>query len=196
MAESGENPWLWIIAGPNGSGKTTFARRFVPVITSGAPFINVDDMARDIDPGDVDGAARRAGTLAIKAIEAHIGSRASFAIETTLSGRYQQRLATRAIAEGWRLGFVYLWIGDPKISIHRIALRVADGGHHVPDEVVHRRFRRGLANLPRYLQMAERASIYDNIAPTPYLVATFDKGDAAVLDVARYAEIELNWTQT
>jgi len=100
LVETDDAPWLWIISGPNGSGKTTFARRFVPEIAGGVPFINVDDIARSINPRNVDRAARRAGAVAIEQIEAQVEAREGFAIETTLSGRYQRRLTDRLIANG------------------------------------------------------------------------------------------------
>lgn len=193
MSDEGSS-WLWIIAGPNGSGKTTFARRFVPSIAGGVPFVNVDDIARSIDPDDVDRAARKAGELAIREIEEHINSHQSFAIETTLAGNYQKRLVQRLLSDSWRLGLVYLWIGSADRSIERVSIRVKAGGHDVPADQVRRRFQRGLRNLDWYLRLAHRASIYDNTLEMPQLVATFDGGSETIVNLDIWSEISANWT--
>ena len=74
----------------------------------------------------------------------------SFAFETTLSGNhYLQR-----ILEWNDLGYIVkLWfiaLSSPELAISRVAERVAQGGHNIPEEVIRRRYRAGLENLPQY----------------------------------------------
>ena len=189
MAEADDAPWLWIISGPNGSGKTTFALESLNEIAGDVPFINIDRIAAGIDPSLSAPAMIAAGSQALRETKARLGAGDGFAIETTLSGRFHQRLVTQAIAKNWETGFVFLWIASPELAVRRVAERVAQGGHDVPTEVVERRYRRGLANLPWFLETCGRAAIYDNVGRIPKLVAQFEHGRATIHAEATYRTI-------
>jgi predicted ABC-type ATPase len=76
-----------IIAGPNGAGRTTFAREFLPNEAHCPIFVNADLIAAGLAPFAPETAALQAGRLMLKEIERHFAARESFAFETTLSGR-------------------------------------------------------------------------------------------------------------
>lgn len=78
---------LYVIAGPNGSGKTTFANEFLPKYAKSMNFVNADLIARGISPFSPDAASERAGRLFLGEIRAFARKRVSFAFETTFSGR-------------------------------------------------------------------------------------------------------------
>ncbi len=84
---SKDPPKIVIIAGPNGSGKTTFAEEFLLREAECPEFINADLIARGLSPFQSDRVAARAGRIMLEQIAEHVRQRASFAFETTLSGR-------------------------------------------------------------------------------------------------------------
>ena len=125
-------PRLYIIAGSNGAGKTTFAAQFLPRYAGTIDFINADLIAKGLSPFDVERAATAAGRIALGRFEELAASNRSFAIETTLSGRaYAPRLRDLK-ARDYELHLFFLWIPDPALAIRRIRQRVRLGGHNVP----------------------------------------------------------------
>jgi len=139
-----------IIAGPNGAGKTTFAREFLPKEAGCPAFINADLIAAGLAPFTPQVAALRAGRLMSREIDRHFSSRESFAFETTLSGRsYLARIA-RWRAAGYLAKLIFLKLNSPQDAIARVAERVRQGGHDVPEKVIRRRFVAGLANFQLY----------------------------------------------
>ena len=164
-------PRCVIIAGPNGAGKTTFAREFLPRDTDVVHFVNADLIAAGLSALKPEIAAVTAGRVFLAEIDRLAAAGASFAFETTFSGRaYATRLARWKLA-GYRTEIVYLMIDSPQIALKRIASRVKEGGHGIPRDVVLRRFGRSWTNFVRiYRPMANTWSVYDNSGAEPQLL--------------------------
>lgn len=136
-----------IIAGPNGAGKTTFARQYLPGESDCRIFVNADLIASGLSPFFPESAAVRAGRLMAAEIDRLAGNGDSFAFETTLAGRGYARKIRRWRAAGYRVKLVFLSLATPEEAIRRVALRVTQGGHDIPQDVIRRRFARGLCNF-------------------------------------------------
>ena len=157
-----------IIAGPNGAGKTTFAREYLPQEADCPVFINADLIAAGLSPFQPEVAAFRAGRLMLEELDRLAAEGQSFAFETTLSGlTYVRRIAAwRAL--GFSVKLIFLSLNNPEQAIARVAERVSQGGHHVPDEVVRRRFRAGLGHfLNIYRDKVDYWQWIDNSQPGP-----------------------------
>ncbi len=141
------NKKVIIIAGPNGAGKSTFAREFLPRDAECPAFINADLIAAGLSPFQPELAALKAGKLMLEAMAEYADRGSSFAFETTLAGRGYIRMIRHWRQQGYNVKLFFLGLADPEESIARIAARVAQGGHHVPDDVVRRRFMSGLDNF-------------------------------------------------
>lgn len=160
-----------IIAGPNGAGKTTFAREFLPNEANCPVFINADLIAAGLAPFAPETAALRAGRLMLREMEHHFATRNSFAFETTLSGRgYLNKISTWQRA-GYRVELLFLRLASAEEAIARVAQRVRQGGHHVPDAVVRRRFAAGIDNFAKhYALQVDSWVLYDNSGEEPKLL--------------------------
>jgi predicted ABC-type ATPase len=89
-------PTIYLIAGCNGAGKTTFAKEFLPKEVKCLRFLNADEIARGLSPLKPSAGAMQAGRLLLKQIEDNVRRRATFALESTLSGKTYIRLFRRA----------------------------------------------------------------------------------------------------
>lgn len=183
-------PRLYIIAGPNGSGKSTFARDFLAEFDPLLPFVNADDIARQLSPNDVAKAATEAGRIALRRINALVDAGASFALETTLSGHFQITLAERAKALGWDVYLTFIFLRSPSLNIHRVALRVSAGGHHIPDQDVVRRHARSLENLWKLIHFCDHWSIFENSGTRAHLIAAGSETAMVIHDNATYRWLE------
>jgi predicted ABC-type ATPase len=181
-----------IIGGPNGAGKTTAAQLLVPQGLEIREFVNADEIARGLSPFNAEHAALVAGQLMLERIQEFIKNRQSFAFETTCAGRAHVPMLRRCKADGWRVTLVYLWLPSPRVALDRVARRVREGGHSIPDDVVVRRYWAGLSNMRLlYLPLADMAAIYDNSDGHRTLIAErLPKGSLVVHDAARWAKIE------
>ncbi|MCK5733781.1 MAG: AAA family ATPase, partial [Candidatus Latescibacteria bacterium] len=136
-----------IIAGPNGAGKTTFAREFLPQEAGCPVFVNADLIAEGLSPFSPEASAIRAGRLMLEEIAAHVRRLESFALQTTLSGRLYARMIPKWQQLGYKVKLIFLSLPDLEMAISRVSLRVAQGGHSVPEPVIRRRFDAGLRNF-------------------------------------------------
>ena len=160
-----------IIAGPNGAGKTTFAREYLPKEVGCPMFVNVDLIAVGLEPFRPELAAIRAGRLMLKEIREHIRRGESFAFETTLSGLTYARLIPQWRKRGYRVKLIFLQLPNVKIAIERVAVRVKQGGHSVPVDVISRRFSSGQKNLRLiYRRIVDAWVVYDNSGEVPKLI--------------------------
>ena len=169
-----DNKRIIILAGPNGAGKTTFAQEFLPQDDC-LNFVNADLIARGLSPFKPETAAIRAGRLMLEEIERHVQRGAGFAIETTLSGRAYARRIREWQRVGYHVELVFLKLQDVDTAIARVAKRVAQGGHSIPEHFIRRRFTAGLKNLEElYKPIVNRWSIYDNTGSSPIHVETVE----------------------
>jgi len=164
-------PRCIIIAGPNGSGKTTFAREFLPYDEGVVHFVNADLIAAGLSLFRPELVALSAGRLLLRELDRLASSKTDFAFESTLSGlSYVSRLR-RWQAAGYRIEIVFLSLTSPQLALRRIAARVRQGGHDVPKADVLRRFDRGQANFEQvYRSLADAWAVYDNSGPRPRLL--------------------------
>jgi predicted ABC-type ATPase len=161
-----------IIAGPNGAGKTTFAREFLPREAGCPDFINADLIAAGLSPFDPEKAALRAGRLVLAEIRRRVEEGQSFAFETTLAGKNYARWIPRWRAAGYHVKLIYLSLPKVDIAVARVAARVAQGGHNVPEDVVRRRFESGLRHFNvLYRGFVNSWVLYDNSGPAPRFLA-------------------------
>ncbi|MDD9898561.1 MAG: AAA family ATPase, partial [Candidatus Melainabacteria bacterium] len=131
-----------IVAGANGSGKTTFARKFLDVTKY--EFLNADEIAKAMSPEDPTKSRIAAGKQVINSIGQFIQEGKNFVIESTLSGSFLEKHIQKLKDNGYEINLTYVFLGSQDLCIERIKSRVRQGGHDVPDEDVVRRFNRGL----------------------------------------------------
>ena len=160
-----------IVAGPNGAGKTTFAREFLPHEAECPAFVNADLIAAGLSPFAPEVAALRAGRIMLEELDAHARAGTSFAFETTLSGLMYARLVPRWQRQGYRVKLFFLSLATPDLALARVAARVAQGGHNVPEAVIRRRFASGWRNFEeKYRMLVDAWAHYDNSGNHPVLV--------------------------
>jgi len=152
-----------IIAGPNGAGKTTFAKVFLPQEGQCPHFVNADLIAAGLAPFAPETAALRAGRLMPQEIHHHIQQGHNFAFETTLSGLSYLRHIKRWRTLGYRIILHFLQLPDVQTAMARVALRVQQGGHTIPETVIARRFVAGWRNFERYYKsVVDEWALYDS----------------------------------
>lgn len=158
-------PTLCILGGCNGAGKTTLARELLPRLGI-MRFLNADEIARGLSPLDPSLTAFKAGRLLIEEARGLIAAKASFAIESTLSGKTYVAMIREAKAQGYRFLLHYIMIGSGDQAVGRVALRVMLGGHHVPEDDIRRRFERSRKHfIEDYLPLADEWVLWDNALP-------------------------------
>lgn len=161
---------IFIIAGPNGAGKTTFAKFFLKNYPNITHYLNADILASGIAPLQPELAAVEAGRILLGQMEHLTANKASFAFETTLSAKnYLNRIRTWKEL-GYDVQLVFLGLPNAIFAINRVKQRVKQGGHHIPEAVIRRRFARGLSNLEDYKKLVNAWQIYDNSASVTVLV--------------------------
>ena len=131
---------LYIIAGANGSGKTTFAINFAKL--EGLKFINADEIAKEYDPNDIQKYKVKAGKKFFEELHLSLKGSNSFVIETTLSGKYLIKAIKEAKDKGFYVNLVYLFLETEEENIFRVKNRVLKGGHDVPVDDIKRRYTR------------------------------------------------------
>ncbi|MEM6770951.1 MAG: AAA family ATPase, partial [Bacteroidota bacterium] len=138
-------PRLIIVAGANGSGKTTFAIPYTKAI--GVQFLNADELAKRYADRGEDNAMIKGGREFFRLLNQALDMREDVVIETTLSGSYTSKVARRARRNGYSVEVVYIFLGSENQCVDRVRIRTRKGGHHVPEEDIRRRFGRSLLNF-------------------------------------------------
>lgn len=173
---------LYIISGCNGAGKTTASFNILPEILSCKEFVNADEIARGISPFQPEKVAVEAGRLMLNRISELMKVGVDFAFETTLSTRSYKNRIIEAQRIGYFVTLIYYWLETPQLAEKRVELRVKEGGHNIPKEVINRRYFKGIQNLFEiYLPICNYSIIFDNSRPEPVLVYEKEKGAVEIV---------------
>jgi len=157
-----DTPYIIIIAGPNGVGKSTFAKWYLADLPDCAGIVDPDAIARELHHLPQQQRNLAAGRIALQRIDDLISERMSFAIETTLSGKTLAAKLVHAEAAGYHVVFCLLQVSSVAITIQRVSLRVDLGGHDIPLADQLRRFDRSYRNFHElYIEVCHVWTLYD-----------------------------------
>ena len=157
MADSRQ---LWVLAGGNGAGKTTFYDLYLA--KHGITFVNADLIAKDIDSDHPEDLSYYAATVAAKIREDLISKGISFCFETVFSHESKIDFLARAKANGYEIILVYIHLFHSGLNEARVKQRVAEGGHNVPPEKIHGRIPRTMRLIKTALPIVDEARVLDN----------------------------------
>jgi predicted ABC-type ATPase len=166
-------PLVVVLAGPNGAGKSTSAARLLRGALSVDEFVNADTIAQGLSAYRPETAAVTAGRVMLDRLRFLARENRDFAFETTLAGRGHARWLQGLRADGYRAHLIFLALPAADLAVARVAERVRQGGHDVPEAVVRRRFVAGLRNFfGVYRSIVDGWHMYDNSTVTgPRLIA-------------------------
>lgn len=155
-------PTIVIIAGPNGAGKSTAAPLLLQKYFSVSTFVNADVIASGLSAFQPEAVALEAGRIMWTRLNSLAASKESFAFETTLASRTFAPWLRARKHEGYQVHLVFLALPSAEVAIERVKCRVRAGGHSVPDDVIRRRFQRGITNLKDiYLEVVDEWEVFD-----------------------------------
>lgn len=154
---------LYIISGCNGAGKTTASYTVLPEILECREFVNADEIAKGLSPFNPESVAIEAGRLMLLRIDELLKANVTFSIETTLSTKSYQKLVHRAQQQGYQVKLIFFWLDSPETAIRRVAQRVREGGHNIPQDIIVRRYHAGINNLFNlYMQQVDYWLLINN----------------------------------
>ncbi len=160
---SDSSPNVVVVAGPNGSGKSTAAPSLLRDYLGLTEFVNADVIAQGLSGFHSEAVAIQAGRIMRTRLRELASQRTNFAFETTLASRSFAPWLRKLSASGYRIHLLFLWLSSPELALSRVATRVQQGGHHVPEETVRRRYQRGLQNFFKlYQPIVDSWVLFDN----------------------------------
>lgn len=184
-------PRLFIIAGCNGSGKTTASYSVLPEMLECTQFVNSDEFAKSIAPFDPDSASVSAGRFMLMRINYLFNKKEDFCIESTLATRSLLRMVREAKSNGYTVTIIYLWLNSPDLAIARVHDRVLSGGHNIPEPIIRRRFSMGLKYFfDEYIPECDRWILADN-SKTPFTVIA--EGSHDLVHIKDSGKYDLTW---
>jgi predicted ABC-type ATPase len=164
-------PNLYIISGCNGAGKTTASFTVLPELLNCHEFVNADIIAAGLSPFNPESVALEAGRIMLQRINTLLETGVDFAFETTLATRSYVSFIKKAKEKEYTVKLLYFWLSSPQFAINRVATRVSEGGHHIPDDVVIRRYYRGINNLINlYAKICDTWIVIDNTEPPSEII--------------------------
>ena len=158
------NPKIVVLAGPNGAGKSTAASDLLRGALKVNEFVNAETMAQGLSVFSPEEVSFQAGRAMLQRIHELAKKRCDFAFETTLASRsFRQMIVNLKQRSNYQSHLIFLWLQNPDLALARVKNRVAMGGHHVPEDIVRRRYVSGLWNFFNlYLPIMDNWYFYDN----------------------------------
>ncbi|MBR2245116.1 MAG: zeta toxin family protein [Prevotella sp.] len=196
MQQAPHRPVLIVIAGPNGSGKTTITSKILRhEWLEDAVYVNPDQIAQD-KYGDWNSieAVMKAANYCEELREDCLRHKQSLIFETVLSSEGKVNFIRRAKKAGYFIRVFFVSTSHPSINSARIAKRVMQGGHDVPIPKIISRYQKSILNCKRVATLADRMYVYDNSIDDAEACILFRMTDGQL--VKRYTDIIPIWAQT
>ena len=167
---------LWLLAGGNGSGKSTFYKTYLK--PRGIHFVNADNIARDIAPDAPEASSYDAARIAERLRVTLLKKGISFCFETVFSHPSKIDFVAEAKALGYEIILVFIHLDHSQLNKARVNARVQQGGHDVPDTKIEQRIPRTLNHIKSTLPLVDEAHFLDNSSyQNPYkIVAVLQQG--------------------
>ena len=163
---------LFIISGCNGAGKTTASFTILPELLQIKEFVNADEIARGLSPFQPEKISIEAGKIMLRRLQELLFQNEDFAFETTLSTRSFVRLIKQAKEQGYTVSLIFYWLDSVELAIERVKIRVSEGGHNIPTDIIIRRYYSGLKNfIILYKDKVDYWMLIDNSKAEPELIA-------------------------
>lgn len=188
-------PTLCIVAGPNGSGKTTMTLQLLAnEWAEDSLYINPDNIAQETF-GDWNSpeAVLKAAKLATDKRYECLAQKKDFVFETVFSSEEKLEFVRKAKAAGFFIRFFFVCTEDPEINVHRITKRFLEGGHEVPISKIISRYYKSLANAAQAIELVDRAYIYDNSVENTLPQLLYRTVDGTVFK--QYSENVSEWAE-
>lgn len=171
-------PTLYILAGPNGTGKTTYYETAIAekFIAPTLPFVNVDLITRDLPGGYTAENFAKADSITRYNIGVHLNAKSDFMIESNLATQKDYDWITGMIKKGYDVVLFFLCTSRVEINIGRVQRRVAEGGHDIAKPIIEHRYKMGLTYLKGNLHLFSKAYLIDNSSETALVMAELSNG--------------------
>lgn len=175
-------PHLIIIAGPNGSGKTTTAPALLQNAAQVDDFVNADTIARGLSAFQPEKTSIQAGRVMLSRIHLLAKEKSNFAFETTLASRTFAPWINTLKRQDYEFHLIFLWLKTPELAISRVRERIKMGGHNVPEYIIQRRYHAGLKNFFNlYLSISNSWQFYDNTNVEGLTLIASKKDDSTII---------------
>ena len=185
---------LYIISGCNGAGKTTASYTILPEILECDEFVNADEIAKGLAPFNPDAASLQAGRLMLLKIHKLFSLGKDFAIETTLATRSHRNLVNKAHNLGYKVTLLFFWLRNPDLAIKRVKIRVLEGGHNIPEEVIRRRYQNGLRNFfTIFLGIVDEWIFIDNSGSPYETLAQMVNNEVTIYKAEIWSKLQTNY---
>jgi predicted ABC-type ATPase len=171
-------PNFFLIAGPNGAGKSTSAPEVLSGVRRVAEFVNADVIQKERGVSEIE-----AGRITLERLADLGEARKDMAFESTLASHMLLPRIRRLQAAGYQFHLFFFWLPSADMAVERVAARVRAEGHHIPEEVIRRRYERGLENFfNRYSPAADSWILYNNTGRRAIPVASQAFGARLVVE--------------
>lgn len=181
-----------VLAGPNGAGKTTISSSLLKGTLEVNEFVNADIIAQGLSMFSPNEAAFQAGRFMLKRIRELADEKKNFAFETTLASKSFAPWIKKLCEENYKFHLIFLYAPNPEFCIKRVKDRVAMGGHHIPEDVIKRRYHSGLKNFfSLYQPLADSWYLYNNsVGVVPNLIAEKFEKETNLHDESLWQQIK------
>lgn len=183
---------LYIIAGCNGAGKTTASFTILPEILDCKEFVNADEIAKGLSPFQPESVSFEAGRIMLGRINELFKHDENFAFETTLATKTYKQKILKASSCGYNITLLFFWLKNVDLAKERVEIRVKEGGHNIPKDVIERRYLNGINNLFNiYLDIVNQVFIFDNSEGHHDLIAEkYLDEDIVIYNQKKYNELK------
>ena len=181
---------IYIISGCNGAGKTTASLTILPEILDCKEFVNADNIAFGLSPFQPEKVAFEAGRIMLERIDTLLKGNENFAFETTLSTKSYKHRLLEAKENGYTIKLLFFWLPSIEMAINRVAIRVLEGGHNIPTDVIARRYSRGIINLFKiYIPLCYSWMLLDNEEQPEIIAKGSVNQETEIFDKAKWNSI-------